>query len=153
MIVYIAVGTNMGSLEENIQQAVERMEDAGIHISKIATPIHNKAYGKTDQADFLNTVVEAETDLDPWNLLDALQKIEADMGRVRMEHWGPRIIDLDIIFYGNRIIETERLAVPHSDMKNRDFVLNPLAEIAPDLRHPIEGKTIAEMAKELKNKE
>ena len=70
-----------------------------------------------------------------------------------MEHWGPRFIDLDIIFYGNRIIETERLAVPHSDMKNRDFVLNPLAEIAPDLRHPIEGKTIAEMAKELKNKE
>ncbi len=149
MIVYIALGTNMGNLKENIQTAIKKMKEAQISISKIAEPLHNKAYGKTDQDDFLNTVVEAETNLDPWDLLDALQTIETQMGRVRKEHWGPRIIDLDIVLYEDRIIETERLTVPHPDMKNRDFVLYPLAEIAPDLVHPIEGKTISQMAKAL----
>lgn len=149
MIVYIALGTNMGNLKENIETAIKKMKEAQISISKIAEPLHNKAYGKTDQDDFLNTVVEAETNLDPWDLLDALQTIETQMGRVRKEHWGPRIIDLDIVLYEDRIIETERLTVPHPDMKNRDFVLYPLAEIAPDLVHPIEGKTISQMAKAL----
>lgn len=152
MIVYIALGSNIGDLEKNIELALRKMEENKIYITKKATPIHNKAYGKEDQADFLNTVVEAKTDLDPWNLLETLNKIENEMGRIREERWGPRIIDLDIILYEKRIIETERLTIPHIDMANRNFVLDPLAEIAADFVHPIEGKTIAEMAKELRKK-
>ena len=153
MIAYIGIGTNMGNLEENIQKAQDLMVEKGITLLEVAEPLKNKAYGKTNQDDFLNTVAKVETPLDPWELLSLLHEIETEMGRVREEHWGPRIIDLDILFYGNRVIETEKLTIPHYDMENRDFVLYPLNKIAPDLVHPVLGKTIREMAKDLRKRD
>lgn len=98
----------------------------------------------------MNMVIEVETGLKPDRLLDTLLAIETGLGRVRAKHWGPRTIDLDIIYLENEIIDTERLKVPHPDLHNRDFVLVPLSEIAPDFKDPVRGVSVADMLKALR---
>lgn len=145
---YVALGTNLGDLKANLDEALQRLRDKGLEITKVSSYIDTDPYGVTDQPRFLNAVCEVKTELAPQQLLDMLLATELEMGRVRLRHWGERIIDLDVIFYGGEVIATDTLVVPHPDMQNRDFVLRPLAEIAPHKQHPVLHKTIAQLWQE-----
>ncbi len=112
-----------------------------------------RPYGVTDQPDFLNAVAEIKTDCSPTELLRVLLQIEQEMGRKRIRRWGERNIDLDLLLYEDRIINLPDLQVPHPDMQNRDFVLRPLVQIAPEAVHPILKKTIRQLWEELSDKE
>ena len=149
----IAIGSNMGDRKYYIDSALQQIEEKVGHILAVSDIIETKAYGYTDQADFLNLAIMIETDLEPRPLLNALHEIEADLDRVRVIHWGPRTIDLDIIFYGSRIIDEEDLHIPHIEFALRDFVLRPICQIAPDLVDPRSGKTIRVIWQELMDKE
>ena len=147
--VFIAIGTNLGDKEENIRQSIKKMEQNNIHIIKKSNVYKTMPYGYKNQPVFLNCAVQAETMLSPEELLYTLLSIEKQMGRKRKIHWGPRIIDLDIIFYDNLIINSSNLKIPHPDMQNREFVLKPLCDIAPNFVHPVLHKTMKELLKEL----
>lgn len=147
---YIAVGSNMGEKEAYISQAIKKLKNReDCRVKKVSSIIETEPYGVLDQDKFLNGALMVETLLTPQELLDVLHQIEAEAKRERIRHWGPRTLDLDIIFYDDEIIQEEQLCVPHVDMHNRLFVLEPLKEIAPYKRHPVYGKTIAEMVVEL----
>ena len=111
---------------------------------------YSSPYGGVEQEDFVNGVLEAETILEPYELLEYLHVLEKKADRVRNQHWGPRTLDLDIIFYENLILDEKELQIPHTDMKNRDFVLVPLAQLAGYKRHPIFNMTVDEMVNRLK---
>lgn len=145
-IAYISVGSNIGDGEATIKSAKEMFEKMeGNKVLKEATLITTKPYGVTDQSDFTNGLWKVETFLSPFNLLKKLNEIEARLGRERLVHWGPRTIDLDIIYYDDEIIDTEKLTVPHVDMCNREFVLKPLMEVDPYIRHPLNGLRAKDM--------
>ena len=149
---YVALGTNLGNLRENLDEALKRLAAQGLSLTKVSTYIDTDPYGVTDQPRFLNAVCEVRTELSAQALLKMLLATELEMGRVRLRHWGERIIDLDLIFYGDDVINEPDLVVPHPDMQNRDFVLRPLAEIAPSKMHPVLHKTIAELWQDLQKK-
>ncbi|MEJ5256968.1 MAG: 2-amino-4-hydroxy-6-hydroxymethyldihydropteridine diphosphokinase [Fervidobacterium sp.] len=146
--VFVGIGTNLGDRKKNIQEAIERIGKVASVIST-SDVIETEPYGKTDQPNFLNCVIEISTALSPEELLDALLNIEKEMGRVRNEKWGPRIIDLDILFYGNIIVESEKLRIPHYDFENRIFFVKPMAQIAPDYIHPISLRKVTEILESL----
>ena len=136
--VYIALGSNLANPLHQVQSALNALAELP-QTKLIATSslYRTPPLGPQDQPDYLNAVVALDTDLSAENLLDHTQKIELEHGRVRKdERWGPRTLDLDILLFGDEIINTERLTVPHYDMKNRQFMLYPLAEIAPELYFP-----------------
>jgi 2-amino-4-hydroxy-6-hydroxymethyldihydropteridine diphosphokinase len=137
--IYVALGSNMGERLKNIQRACCLMERSNMKVLRTSPLYVTKPYGFTDQPDFLNCVVEIETELTPFQLLEELLNIEKFLGRVRERKWGPRTIDLDIVLYGNVVLETESLTIPHYDLTNRQFVLKPLLDIA-DVEHPLKGK-------------
>jgi len=141
--VYLAVGSNMGDKEGFINKAIgELRTDNRIRVGKVSNMIETKPYGGVEQDDFINGAIEIDTLYSPMGLLDRLHEIEADCDRVRLVHWGPRTLDLDIIFYDDLIMDTEKLTIPHIDMVNRQFVLEPLNEIAPYAMHPVEHKSV-----------
>ncbi len=146
----IGVGTNMGDRREYIKKALSELEKRAGRIAAKSSVIETKAYGYTDQDDFLNLAVSLETTLEPYELLRVLMSIEKDLDRVRLFRWGPRTIDLDIIFFDDRIIDRPDLHIPHIDFYNRDFVLGPVSEIEPDLVDPRTGKTVVQLLEELK---
>lgn len=149
---YIALGSNMGDSKSLIDEAINKLNAAPQNkVLKVSELIVTKPYGGVEQNDFLNGCLELDTLLGPHELLDLTQKIELEAGRERLIHWGPRTLDLDIIFYDNKVINDERLIVPHIDMKNRDFVLKPMAEIAPFFVHPVYKKTMLKMLEDLNN--
>lgn len=147
--VYLSTGSNLGNRENYLLQAEEAITELVGHIDARSSVIETAPWGKTDQPNFLNRVLRVKTKLPPLFLMETLLQIERDMGRNRHEKWGPRIIDLDILFFDNRIIDEEGLCVPHPHLHERDFVLKPMVEIAPDFMHPIMEKTVAELLQEL----
>lgn len=142
---FLGLGSNLGNREAHLRDAVERLEAAEIRVLRRSSLYETAPRELLDQPWFLNAVVEVETALFPLQLLARIRQIERDMGRRRVTPKGPRNIDLDILFYGRTVIATAELEVPHPRMAQRRFVLEPLAEIAPDFRHPLTGKTASEM--------
>ena len=147
---FVAFGSNLGDKEKFIDEAIEALSNLPhINIVAISDKIVTEPYGNVEQDVFLNGVMKIETLLSADELLQILQKVEEHAGRERKIHWGPRTLDLDIIFYDDDIISEDDLIVPHPDMKNRDFVLKPLMQIAPYKLHPVYRKTISDMYAEL----
>jgi 2-amino-4-hydroxy-6-hydroxymethyldihydropteridine diphosphokinase len=144
-IVHIGIGSNLGNRQENCFDAIRRLELYGIAVLKQSSMIETEPWGVTEQPNFINLAIEAETDLEPQELLLCLKGIELSMGRVKSEHWGPRAIDLDILFYDDRIVDSADLKIPHPHLHERDFVLRPLREIAPEKNHPVLQKKISEL--------
>ena len=147
--IYIALGSNLGDRAGNLARALQLLPARGVHIRQVSDFLETRAYGATDQPDFLNAVARVETGLAPEQLLQVLLQVEKLMGRVRKRHWGERNIDLDLLLYGDLVYQSKTLTLPHPDMLNREFVLAPLAQIAPKLVHPVAGKTIRELWAEL----
>ena len=146
---YIALGSNLGDKEKNLRRALLLLTQQGVEVVRVSSFLSTEPYGVTDQPQFLNAVACVRTSLAPLALLDVLLATELAMGRVRLRHWGERNIDLDLLLYEDVVLDTPRLRLPHPDMQNRDFVLLPLAEIAPELKHPTLQKTIWELKKDL----
>ena len=148
--VYLSIGSNMGDREKYLNDAIEALrEHEAVRNVRASSFLVTKPYGYVEQGDFLNGALYLETWLSPKALLEELHVIEQAAGRTREIHWGPRTLDLDILFYDKRIHEDEELVIPHVDLENREFVLRPLSEIAPDFRHPVTLKTVRKMLTEL----
>jgi 2-amino-4-hydroxy-6-hydroxymethyldihydropteridine diphosphokinase len=143
--VYLALGSNLGDRAAMLQNAVARMESPDLHVRRASSVYETEPREVEDQAWFLNQVVEAEASLFPRQLLTRLKRLEVELGRRPSRPKGPRAIDVDILFYGDAVVSTTDLVIPHERMGERRFVLEPLAELAPDLRHPKTGKIMREM--------
>lgn len=145
---YIALGTNIEPRETHFIKALERLTDSKeVEIKNISSIYETEPVGYTDQADFLNMLVEIETSLEPIQLLDHCQEIENHLGRERLIRFGPRTIDLDILLYGNESMDIERLTIPHPRMHERAFVLVPLVDLDKDLHIPGVDGTVEELLK------
>ncbi|WP_282920583.1 2-amino-4-hydroxy-6-hydroxymethyldihydropteridine diphosphokinase [Ignavigranum ruoffiae] len=150
---YIALGSNQGDRQAYLDQALRAMADQGLKVIQASSQIKTPAWGKTDQPDFLNQVVEVETTETADYLLTILQSIENESGRIRTEHWGSRTLDLDLLFYDQEQIYTDRLIVPHPYIQERLFVLEPLNEIAPHWLHPVLKQSVKQLYHQLKGNE
>ena len=146
--IYVLLGSNKGDRLGYLSRAKELIKVSVGEIIQQSSIYESAAWGKTDQQDFLNQVIEISTVHKPETLLQHLLKIENELGRQRIEKWGPREIDLDILFYGVEIIDTSLLSIPHPAIAERRFTLIPLAEIAPRLGHPLSKKTMAQLLDE-----
>lgn len=148
---YLALGSNLEPRELYLSRAISRLKALG-NIQKIAPLYQSEPYGVTDQPQFLNSAVLLETELSPRELLHALKKIEQDLGRRKRRRWGPREIDIDIIFYGDKIIRESDLHIPHDDYRNRRFVLQPLRDLRPELTAPDTHETLRQLLKDCPDK-
>ncbi len=134
--IYLLLGSNLGDSKEVLNTAINHLNESVGRIVKTSSVYKTKAWGIEDQPDFLNQVLEIETNLKPQDLLEQILNIEKEMGRIRYQKWGMRIIDIDILYYGDKILKSNELTIPHPENQNRNFVLAPMAEIAPDFVHP-----------------
>ena len=148
-IAYIGIGSNLGNREENCQKAIALLIEKNIKITKRSSLYEIEAWGVKEQPRFINMAVEIETNLEPAELLKVIKEIENSMGRREGIRWGPRVIDLDVLLYDDLILKTGELEIPHPAIKDREFVLKPLSEIAPDKIHPILKKSIKTLLIEL----
>jgi len=146
--VYLGLGSNVGEREQNLQAAVERLHSRELRITRLSSVYETEPQGIKNQRWFLNMVAEAETELFPRQLLGRIVKIERELGRRRGIANGPRTIDIDILFFGNAIVQTGELTIPHPRFAERRFVLAPMAELEPDLRDPVSRKTMRELLAE-----
>jgi 2-amino-4-hydroxy-6-hydroxymethyldihydropteridine diphosphokinase len=146
--IYLSLGSNLGDRLANLQKARDEIEPK-IHLIDQSPVYETEPWGYSDQPLFLNQVVKAETDLEPFDLLAFLKDTEVHIGRRETFRFGPRLIDLDILFYDDLSMETPSLTIPHPRMKERAFIIMPLADIAPDLVHPSLGKTINQLKDDL----
>lgn len=151
--VFLSLGSNLGNRKNHLKRAIEKLKDSNIKIIRESNIIETEPYGYKEQAKFLNLALEVETDLEPKDLIELILEIEGKLGRKREKKWGPRVIDIDIIFYDSLIINEPNLKIPHPDMQNRLFVLKPMQEIAQDFVHPVLKKTITELLEELSSQE
>lgn len=142
--IYLALGSNVGDRQENLKEAISQLVPQ-VSITAESSIYETEPWGYEDQDDFLNMVVQGETELEPLELLAHLKEIEANVGRTKTFRNGPREIDLDILFYDDLIMEDKNLAIPHPRLHERAFVLVPLADIAPDFVHPIWNHRIRDM--------
>jgi 2-amino-4-hydroxy-6-hydroxymethyldihydropteridine diphosphokinase len=148
-IAYLGIGSNLGNRVENCERAIGLLEKGGIKVSNRSSRIETDPWGVEDQPKFINMAIEIKTSLQPHDLLAVLKKIEDKVGRKTTSRWGPREIDLDILLYNETVLETEDLIIPHPGIEKREFVLKPLADIAPDLVHPVLKKSISELLSSL----
>ena len=142
--IYLTLGTNLGDRLANLRAAIDAFPPSIVH-RQSSHIYETPPWGYTDQPAFLNMAVKCETDLDAASLLKRLKQIEVQIGRQQSFRWGPRLIDMDILFYDDLVLESESLTIPHPRLHQRAFVLVPLADIALDLIHPVFQKTIAEL--------
>jgi len=150
LLAYIGIGSNLGDKLENCRRAMEAIgADARNRLIRRSRFYRTEPVGKKDQEWFINAVVAVETTMRPRELMEFLLSVEKGMGRIRQERWGPRIIDLDILFYGDRVLDEEGLQIPHPRLHERRFVLAPLKDMAPGLLHPVFRRTVAEILEEL----
>jgi len=146
-IAYLLLGGNLGDRRKNLELAIQLLNEEAGKVILVSALYETAAWGKEDQPDFLNQAIALRTNLSALKLLDKALEIEQKLGRIRKEKWGERLIDIDLILFGNEVINMEgKLQIPHPHMQNRKFVMQPLAEIAPDIYHPVLGKTILEIA-------
>jgi len=143
--IYLGLGSNVGDREHMLQTAIDRLQSPELRITRASSVYETEPQGRRNQRWFLNLVVEAETDLFPRQLLGRIAKIEQQLGRRRMLANGPRTIDIDILFYGNFVVETPELKIPHPRFAERRFVLAPMVELAPNLRDPVSRRTMREL--------
>ena len=142
---YLGLGANLGDRAGNLAEAVRRIASRAVRVLRVSSSWETAPRGMLDQPWFLNQVIEVETDLSAVQLFQHVQDIELAMGRVRAERNGPRLIDIDILLYGDQRVSEPDLEIPHPRMGERRFVLEPLAELAPGLRHPLSGNTVQEL--------
>lgn len=142
------LGSNLGERRVNIARAVQMIEESLGPIIASSSFYETEAWGKTDQDDFINMALEVEHYKTPNQLLDTVNAIENRLGRIRRLKWEERLIDIDIIFMEDIIIDTEKLTIPHKWMEQRNFVLYPMVEIAPEFVHPVLNKTVEKLLKE-----
>ncbi|MBV9768591.1 MAG: 2-amino-4-hydroxy-6-hydroxymethyldihydropteridine diphosphokinase [Bryobacterales bacterium] len=147
--IFLALGSNVGDREANLRNAVTELERGEVQVLRRSSLYETEPQELRDQPWFLNAVVEVESGLSALQLLARIREIEQEMGRRRVISKGPRNIDIDILFYGQSVVETAELKVPHPRLSQRRFVLEPLAEIAPGFKHPVTGKTASEMLEAL----
>ena len=151
--VYLSAGSNLGERQQFLRAAVRLLQECSeIRNLKVSKLMETAPYGYTAQPAFLNGAIELETLFTPQELLIVIHKIEAELGRERVIHWGPRTIDLDIVFYDDEIVAESELIIPHIDMQNRLFVLEPLYMLCPGKVHPVLHKTVAQLRQELISK-
>ncbi|HEX4594684.1 MAG TPA: 2-amino-4-hydroxy-6-hydroxymethyldihydropteridine diphosphokinase [Bryobacteraceae bacterium] len=143
--IYLSLGSNVGDRPKNLRHAIAALETTGAHVVRVSSVYETEPVDYLDQAWFLNMAIEAETELGALELLRALRAIETQMGSKKLVAKGPRLIDMDILLYGDQVIDTPELQVPHPRMHLRRFVLEPLAEIAPNMRHPVSGLSATEI--------
>lgn len=149
--VFLLLGSNLGDRHLFLAQAIQHIENDIAPVIKTSSVYETQSWGKTDAPDYLNQVVMLQTGLPAQTILQKILSIENILGRRREEKWGSRTIDIDILFYGDAIIDEPGLHVPHPELHNRRFTLDPLAEIAPGMIHPVLKKNILLLKKELKD--
>jgi len=142
---YLSLGSNLNDREANLRRALEILESPDVHIKRVSSIYETEPQEMRDQPWFLNLVAEVETTLFPMQLLRRVRKIEKELGRQRLVPKGPRTVDIDILLFGRFVMDSPALQVPHPRMQDRRFVLEPLAEIAPELRHPVTRRSVPEM--------
>ncbi len=149
-VVYLSIGANLGSRYETCKQAIAMLDKvAGLSVRQVSSAWETEPVGLTDQPQFINLAVGIDSALTPRDLHLACQTIENKLGRKRVQRWGPRLIDLDILLQEDLVLDEDGLVIPHKRLHERRFVLAPLAELAPDLIHPKTKKTVAQMLSEL----
>ena len=148
--IFLALGSNVGDRSGNIKKAINLLSGS-VGISRLAPVYESRAVGFKEQPDFLNTVIEGHTNLSPGDLLVFIEEVETNVGRKKSAHWGPREIDVDILFYDDIVFKNEILEIPHSQIVKRDFVLAPMNDLEPNFIHPVLGKTINQLVQEFPN--
>jgi 2-amino-4-hydroxy-6-hydroxymethyldihydropteridine diphosphokinase len=149
--VFLLLGSNLGDRQLYLQKAIKHIETEIALVVKMSSVFETQSWGKSDAPDYLNQVIQLKTDLAPEVILEKILNIESVLGRKRMEKWGSRIIDIDILFYGAAIIAVSNLNIPHPELHKRRFTLEPLVEIAPDFIHPVFNKSVFQLKNELKD--
>jgi len=145
--VILSIGSNMGERAGNCRRAIEALSAlSGLNLLKESSFYETVPWGKTNQPEFINCAVLAESELAPLNLLEKLKEIEFNIGRNHGERWGPRLIDIDLVIYGDVVMESEILTLPHRYAHERAFVMIPAAEVAPEMIHPLFAKSLRELA-------
>lgn len=152
MQIFLSLGSNLGKKKENLKQALLLLQKSGVLVVKKSSFYETGPSGVKNQPFFLNICVQAKTDLQPDELLQVCKKIEKRLGRKKRQKWGPREIDIDILFYGRRIITEKDLQIPHPRLPERKFVLVPLVEIAPNLIHPVLEKSVKQLLRKCRDK-
>lgn len=146
---YIGIGSNLGNRHKNCLHAIELLEERGVLVQKRSSLYETVPWGVKDQPSFINMVVQIETTLKPDELLRLLKDIEKEIGRQDSIHWGPRIIDLDILLFNTLVLNEKKLQIPHPYLHEREFVLRPLNEIAPDVIHPVFHMSIDKLTQKM----